>query len=151
MQSPMYSSVGGPDELNGGVSYNGAMTMRANMRNGNPNINLANEKGRNNAQRSEMLNTLDAKSTHMPKLMLAHPLQFQGQNNQATINKTNNTTSSVDQATLDTLDSKRPINSLEEGNIASLCETPGVRIMNPIDQSRETPDHTPGISFTPQK
>jgi len=46
-QSPMYSSVGGPDELNGGFSYNGAATMRAHLRNGKPNVALANEKGRN--------------------------------------------------------------------------------------------------------
>ena len=78
MQSPMYSSVDRHDELNGGFSYNGAATMRANIRNGNANIALANEKGRNNAQRSEMLNTLDPKTNHMPKLMLAQPLQFQG-------------------------------------------------------------------------
>ena len=58
MKSPLYSSVGGADDLNGGFSANAACaTMKPNLRNGRPNVPLAMD--RNYQQRSEMMNTYD--------------------------------------------------------------------------------------------
>lgn len=75
MVSPLYSSVGGPDELNGGFSTQGAATMKANLRNGRPIVPLAMD--RNMKQKSEMTSMHDANKAYMPKLLLTQPLQFQ--------------------------------------------------------------------------
>lgn len=64
MGSPLYSSIGGPEEVNGGFTVNAAAaTMKPHLY-GKPNMPPGMD--RNFAQRSEMVSTYDSKKGNQP-------------------------------------------------------------------------------------